>query len=154
MLFIKLETAGQEYALAVRSIVEIVPYVALRPYADAPAYVAGMLNFRGRVVPVIDLVRLLAGRAAAQRLSTRIILIDYPAADHRTYLVGILAEAITSTHSYENPAFVDPGYAPPDKPFLGKVVCDTEGIIQRIEPTNLLPPDLEAQLLTRRDTRP
>jgi len=151
-LCIKLKTADQEYLLAVKSIAEIVPYVPLRPYPDVPAYVSGMLNYRGTAVPVIDLVMLLTSQPANHRLSTRIILIHYPAQQGGPSLVGILAEAITGTCSVEEDAFVDPGYLPADKPFLGKVICDTDGIIQRIEPQHLLPPDLEAQLLAKQET--
>ena len=47
--------ADREYSLLVENVGEIVPMAALTPVPEAPAWLEGVLNLRGRVVPVVDL---------------------------------------------------------------------------------------------------
>ena len=66
------------YAVASARVVEVVPRVEPRGPCPTPRrYLAGLLRYRGRVVPVIDL-GLLDGRRRLPRTgsSTRIILVD------------------------------------------------------------------------------
>ena len=57
-------------------VVELVPRVELRPVPHAPAFLAGLLGYRGKVVPVIDLGVLLELAPCRGSLSTRIILVN------------------------------------------------------------------------------
>ena len=57
-------------------IVEIVPRVELRSVPHAPVFLAGLLGYRGHVVPVIDLCLLLDVAPCRDCLSTRIILVS------------------------------------------------------------------------------
>ncbi len=75
MLLLTFTVAGEPYALDVASVVELVPRVPLRAVPHAPAYLVGLLEYRGEVVPVIDLGLLLASTPSGERLSTRIILV-------------------------------------------------------------------------------
>lgn len=75
MLLLTFTVAGEPYALDVAGIIELVPRVELRAIPHAPAYLAGLLGYRGEVVPVIDLGLLLGSSPSADRLSTRIILV-------------------------------------------------------------------------------
>jgi purine-binding chemotaxis protein CheW len=45
---------GQEHAVPVGDVVEVVRMVAVTPLPDSVPWVVGVLNYRGRVVPVID----------------------------------------------------------------------------------------------------
>lgn len=71
-----LRVGEQRYALPSAQVVEVVPAVALRPVPGTPASVAGLLAYRGQVVPVVDLPRLFGRGAAPERLSTRIAVCD------------------------------------------------------------------------------
>lgn len=46
--------AGRPCAIPCTAIVEIIPRVNLSPLPDAPSGVLGVINLRGRVVPVVD----------------------------------------------------------------------------------------------------
>jgi purine-binding chemotaxis protein CheW len=46
--------AGRRCAIPCTAIVEIIPRVNLSPLPDAPSGVLGVINLRGRVVPVVD----------------------------------------------------------------------------------------------------
>jgi purine-binding chemotaxis protein CheW len=55
--FLIFELGGQRYGLAVPDVREIVRAVPPVPLPGAPAVVEGVINVRGRVVPVLDLRR-------------------------------------------------------------------------------------------------
>jgi purine-binding chemotaxis protein CheW len=52
-IILRLDTA--EYALRVEAIVEVLRMVALRPLPDSAPWIVGMMNMRGKGVPVMDL---------------------------------------------------------------------------------------------------
>jgi purine-binding chemotaxis protein CheW len=66
--------AGAEYALPVDAVLQMETFSGATLVPGAPAYVAGIVTVRGRVVPVIDL-RLRFGLPPAEvTLDTRIIV--------------------------------------------------------------------------------
>jgi purine-binding chemotaxis protein CheW len=48
-------TAGEEYAIAIGKVSEIVEYETVTFVPSAPAWIRGVMNLRGKVVPVVDL---------------------------------------------------------------------------------------------------
>lgn len=86
MLLLTFTAGGEPYALDVTRVIELVPRVGLRAVPHAPAYLAGLLGYRGEVVPVVDLGILLGSSPAALRLSTRIILVNSASGGHNRSL--------------------------------------------------------------------
>lgn len=76
---------------------EVVPMMALKEMPRMPPCFAGFFNYRGTVVPVIDLCRLMLDRPCDMRLSTRIILTERPRPVGAPLLLGLIAERITET---------------------------------------------------------
>jgi chemotaxis-related protein WspB len=76
MLLLTFRAAENLYAIDVRRVVEVVPRINLRRLPHAPVFLAGVFDYRGAVVPVIDLGTLLGSESCRDRLSTRIILVD------------------------------------------------------------------------------
>jgi len=69
------------YAVELRWVREVVGVVSLTPVPTAPAAIAGAMNFRGSIVPVIGAVALLAPhpppeRSRAPRAGDQAILLD------------------------------------------------------------------------------
>jgi purine-binding chemotaxis protein CheW len=48
------EVAGQRYGLPIVDVLELVRAVAITPLPNAPAVIEGVVNVRGRVLPVLD----------------------------------------------------------------------------------------------------
>ena len=48
-------TAGEEYAISIVKVTEIVEYEAVTTVPNTPMWIRGVTNLRGRVVPVVDL---------------------------------------------------------------------------------------------------
>src|SRR5207248_107653 len=79
MLVLTFQVGPEPLALDIRRVREVVPRVRLRPVSGAPAWLAGVFVYRGRVVPVLDLHRLAGGGECPPHLSSRIILVPHRA---------------------------------------------------------------------------
>jgi chemotaxis-related protein WspB len=145
--------AGDErYALETKRVVEVVPLIALKKLHHAPEYVAGLFNYRGQIVPVIDLCLLIQGTPCRGHLSTRIIMVNYlgshvsnsSSSEHQPHLLGLMAERVTDTLNKAESDFVAPGIAVDTAPYLGEILTDEKGMIQFVRIDKLLP---ESQLI-------
>jgi len=149
MLFLLFELGRERYALDVRQVAEVLPLLAITPIPQAPAAVAGVLNFRGAPVPVIDLSQLTLCRPAERRLSTRIVLVHYPDGAGDTRLLGLIAERATQTVRREPADFVPSGVTSVGAPYLGPVAADARGLLQWIDVQTLLPPAVRDALFNQ-----
>ena len=55
-----LDLAGERYAVEVGCVLEVVPAGSLTPVPCTPRFVLGLTTVRGRVLPVLDVARVLA----------------------------------------------------------------------------------------------
>ena len=139
MLFLVFELARDRYALDVSQVAEVLPLVAIKEIPQTPPAVAGILNYRGAPVPVIDVSQLTLGRPAERRLSTRIVLVHYPDAAGQTRLIGLIAERANQTVRREAADFVVSGVTCEGAPYLGPVAADSRGLLQWLDARTLLP---------------
>jgi purine-binding chemotaxis protein CheW len=79
-----------EYALPVGNVGEILRMVAIAPVPEAPAWLPGVINLRGKVIPVIDLRTRLGLPKQEVGLNTPIIV-----AEHQGQMVGLVADSVT-----------------------------------------------------------
>jgi chemotaxis-related protein WspB len=155
MLLVTFTAGANRYAINVARVVEIVPRVELRPIPYAPAFLAGLLGYRGHIVPVIDLGLLLDMAACRDRLSTRIILVNDAPGDHNRgkqdrdesvggaghsqseqergpNLLGLVAEQVSDL-TYVRPEQVMPGPVHLSQtPYLDAIIQTDQGILQLI----------------------
>jgi purine-binding chemotaxis protein CheW len=66
--------AGEEYALPISHVQEIIRYSEPRPVASQEAWVRGVISLRGRIVPVCDLAVRLGVRARRTPAASIIIV--------------------------------------------------------------------------------
>lgn len=140
------------YALRLRDVVRVLPLLALKRLPLAPDTVAGLMDYHGAAVPVVDLCRLAGAAPAPQHFDTRILLIDYAGADGASHALGLLAERVRGIQELAPVALADSGVAA--APFLGQVASDAEGIIQLVEPGQLLTDALRAILFQPAESAP
>lgn len=129
MLMLLFYIGSDRYAFGCDRIIEIIPRVNLKKISHTPEYVAGMLNFRGLPVPIVDLCYLLAGRPSISRLHTRIIILRFNEGEN-VFTLGLLAERVTETMLHKQEEFIDSGIRAKDVPYLGGMLTDKEGVIQ------------------------
>jgi len=126
------------YTIKCDKVREVAPVVKLKQVPQTPEYFAGLFNYRGMIVPVIDLCRLIQGRPCQMRLSTRIILVDYMKEDNTPYVMGFMAERVTEAIRKPDNAFVSPGINMQQVPYLGGILMEDKKMIQYID-LDLLP---------------
>ena len=151
MLFVLFQLGEDRYALDASRVVEVVPLLTLKELPQAPKGVAGIFNYRGQPVPAIDLSQLTLGRRAAERLSTRIIIINYTDSSGGKHLIGLVTERATEMLRRDPKDFLEPGIRVAAAPYLGPVLMDDKGAIQWIDENRLLS-DSVRQLLFAPDT--
>jgi chemotaxis-related protein WspB len=148
MLLVVFQVAQDRFGLDAGLVVEIVPLAALRQAHHAPGYAAGLFNYRGTVVPVIDLTALLTGHPCPRLLSTRIMLVTYTDAGGTHHVLGLLAERVLETAVCTAQDFQSPGIASPEAPYLGDVLVDGDQMLRRITVAELLPRSVQELLFT------
>jgi chemotaxis-related protein WspB len=150
MLFLVFQLGSDRYAIDAGQVVEVLPLVNVKHIPHASAGVAGVFDYHGAPVPLIDLSELALGKPSKPWMSTRIILVNYGMEPGQTHLLGLLAERATETLRRSEEDFTDPGVAVPDASYLGAVTTDADGIVQRIEILNLLPDHVRNHLFLGR----
>ena len=149
MLFVLFKIGNDRYALEASRVIEILPLLELSRIPAAPKGVAGLFNYRGRPVPALDLSELALGSPAQERLSTRIIIVNYPDGRGGEQLLGLIAENATEMLRKDASAFVDSGLQGTAPPYLGPVLMDERGIVKLVREQRLLSENVRDLLFTQ-----
>lgn len=120
------------YAIESSRVVEVIPRLTYRAVHHVPDYVAGVFNYRGNIVPVIDLCRLIRGTPSKEFLSTRVMMVSYSQLDGGTRYVGLMAERVIEAVDKQDTEFKETGIQTNTAPYLGGIITDKKGMIQRI----------------------
>jgi purine-binding chemotaxis protein CheW len=122
---------GEELAVPILRVVEIVPYTEPSRLPNAPPVVRGVVGIRGNVVPALDLGRVLGfGETAITRRSC-LVLVEMIVREETT-VVGIVVEKVSEVADVPASALVAPpefgmpvrtAYLVALYPARGKFVC-------------------------------
>lgn len=85
---------GQELAVDIAAVKET---GAMRPITRvflAPRHIAGIMNLRGDIVPVLDLAQFLGLPPTPTLATTRVVVCRHPAADAQDLVAGILVDEL------------------------------------------------------------
>ena len=87
---VSFEIGTEEYAVDILEVQEIIRMVEITTVPKAPHYVEGVINLRGKVIPIIDL-RLRFGLPFAERTKeTRIIVVDVS-----RIIIGLIVDSVS-----------------------------------------------------------
>ena len=84
----------EEFAVPVGRIREIIPWQEITAVPQAASYVLGVINLRGKVVPVMDL-RLRLGMAAQERGPRACIVVMQPDQRRAQSPVGVVVDGVS-----------------------------------------------------------
>ncbi|QDV32350.1 chemotaxis protein CheW [Tautonia plasticadhaerens] len=135
MMVLTFEAGGERYGVDVSLVEEVVPRVALRRLPYASSAVAGLLDYRGEVVAVIDLGRLVDALPCEDRLSTRVVLFG---ADREGRRLGLAAERVSELSDVSGLELTTLAAPVQRVGFLGPVARVDGQLVQLIEPSRLL----------------
>lgn len=85
--------AGEEYAVTILKVTEIIECVTLTHVPGTPAWIRGVLNLRGSVVPVVDLAVKFGLAATLLTRRTCVVMVELEHDGDRMVL-GVMADAV------------------------------------------------------------
>jgi len=99
--------AGEEYGIGILKIKEIIGMMTITTIPQTPPFVKGVINLRGKVIPVIDL-RLKFGMEAMAYTDRTCIVVVEISAESGNVLVGIVVDTVSEVlnikaNDIENP---------------------------------------------------
>jgi purine-binding chemotaxis protein CheW len=117
-LFVMFKVGNADYVIPASSVLELESFTGATEVPGAPAYLRGLLNVRGRVVPAIDLRTRFGLPSAELTIDTRVVV-----GQVGTRVVGLVVDAAREVISLSSEAF----HPPP------QVIAEqTQGFVQSI----------------------
>lgn len=137
--FLSFQVADQRYGLPVTCVRQIIEMVAFTPLPGAPEMVAGVIDFHGRVIPLLDMRSRFLQPPQPYTLRTPIVI-----AQLDEYLVGLAVDAVTGVveippQQLEDPETILSRELAPQPLYLAAVVPRPEGPFLVLNPSAVLP---------------
>ena len=133
------------YGIEAELVQEVFPLPELTPLADAPADIIGMLNLRGKIVPVMHLACRLGQSQPMCKVKDAVIILDWQGIQ-----VGIVVDQVQDVLTFDASA-IDPSVnygRPQDSPYIKGVTKELEVPIVLLNPDSLIrEPDQVASLV-------
>lgn len=92
--YLTFHVAGHTYAMRIVAIKEIIEYGALTAIPLMPAFIRGVINLRGAVVPVIDLAARMGFPASEPSRRTCIVIVEMPH-DGEVFDMGVVVDGVS-----------------------------------------------------------
>jgi purine-binding chemotaxis protein CheW len=96
--YLTFSLAGEEYGIGILKVREIIGMMTITTVPQTPGYVKGVINLRGKVIPVIDLRVKFAMEAMAYTERTCIIVVEISNGD-RKILMGIIVDSVSEVRN-------------------------------------------------------
>ena len=91
--YLTFQLSGETYAIGILSIKEILEYTTLTQVPLMPAFIRGVMNLRGAVVPVIDLAVRFGRNETGVSRRTCVVIIEVANEEMPQY-IGILVDVV------------------------------------------------------------
>lgn len=143
----------ERYAIKTSKIREVLPVAKLKDLPFTHSCIAGLLNYRGTAVPVVDMNILVSGKPARLLMSTRMIIFKFQVTENDERPLALLAEQATEIMQYDKSQVQDYGLNMDEAQFLGEIIYTNQGMIQLVDPEKLISDSLKGTLFkTLEDT--
>jgi purine-binding chemotaxis protein CheW len=120
--YMTFQLAKEEYGLEILKVREIIGLMEITRVPRTREFIRGVINLRGKVIPVVDL-RLKFGMPACEATDqTVIIVVQYSIDGGRPLTMGILVDQVLEVLSIDGPHIEPP-------PSLGSAALDNEFIL-------------------------
>ncbi len=133
MLFLLCQVGAGRFVIPGERIIEVLPMVSVSRMAGLPDAVAGVMQYRGVSIPVVDLSQLTAGFPAPARMNTRVVLVTARNVEGQSQVFGLIAERATRMISLTQEQFTVLSEEGGDLAFLGKVAWEFGIAMRQIE---------------------
>jgi purine-binding chemotaxis protein CheW len=85
---------GETYGIPVLKVREIISMLPITQVPQVPAYMKGVINLRGKVIPVVDLRAKFSMLESESTDSTCIVVVQIPGTDGQVKLIGLIVDAV------------------------------------------------------------
>jgi purine-binding chemotaxis protein CheW len=119
--YMTFKLAAEEYGLEILNVREIIRFMAITRVPRTPDFVRGIINLRGKVVPVIDLRRKL-GMAGAETTDQAVIIVVQVETVRGALTMGVLVDEVLEVLSIDGSQIEPP-------PAFGTTAIDTSFIL-------------------------
>ena len=92
--YLTFAVSGEEYAVPILRVKEIIALDTVTRVPRTPAFIRGVINLRGSVVPVIDVAEKFGYGATVASRSTCIVIVEATIDEHALVL-GLLVDAVS-----------------------------------------------------------
>ncbi len=92
--YLTFKLAGEEYAIEILEVKEIIGLMPITDVPRMPGYVRGVINLRGKVIPVVDLRAKFGLMSTEDTVETCIIVVDV-ARNGKSTQTGILVDTVS-----------------------------------------------------------
>ena len=90
MQLVIFDLAGEAYGVVIQAVLEIIRMQEITTIPQAPYFVKGVINLRGKVIPVADLRKRFSMPAAEESKESRIVVVDIGG-----QAIGMTVDAVT-----------------------------------------------------------
>ena len=85
---------SEDYAVNVMQVVEIIRLQKITPVPHMPPHIKGVINLRGKVIPILDLRERFGFKDAQNTEHTCIVVVQAPAPDKTVLHCGIIVDEV------------------------------------------------------------
>jgi len=82
----------EKFAIKVEHVQEVVEFGQFTRVPNAPAYMLGIINLRGRVLPLLDTKLKLGLQATERTVKSRIMVLDIQTGDDKSLQIGAMVD--------------------------------------------------------------
>ncbi len=93
--YLTFELGGEEYGLEILKVKEIIGIMNITSVPQTPGHVKGVINLRGKVIPVIDLRLKFGMESLEYNERTCIIVVDIAGKSGNSVMVGIVVDSVS-----------------------------------------------------------
>lgn len=113
--------SNEEYGVEILKVRELIGLMDITRVPSAPAFIRGVINLRGRVIPVVDL-RLKFGMSQIEATELTVIIVVQFESEQGSLTMGILVDEVLEVLNIETNQIEPP-------PHYGSDAFDTEFIL-------------------------
>ena len=93
--YLSFQLSKEEYGIAILRVREIIGMVEVTPLPRTPDFVRGVINLRGRIIPVIDLRRKFGMEPTDITSETCVVVVDVGRESDAAFRVGCIVDTVS-----------------------------------------------------------
>ena len=133
---VSFDIGGEEFGVDILKVQEIIRFIEVTRVPNTPEYIDGVINLRGKVIPIIDLRRKFGIERKEKDKNTRIIVVEL-----KNKVIGFVVDAVSEVLR------IPSSVTEPPPPIIGGIEAEYITAIGKLENRLLILLDLDRVLI-------